>query len=115
MLFLSDSDLVTHCQSIGNPLPFSLSSLRKDRIDARLGGLPYRRIGAALLVYDPDEVLAFLAGKLVIQPQRHPALAAAKPARRGKPNKTETVEAARRGITVPELRAQQTIAGCNCG
>lgn len=107
MLLLSDTALVDHLKAAGTPLPISLSALRKARIDGRLS-IPYRRIGG-LALYCPDEVLSWLAGIPVIQPQRHPALVAIK--RRGKPTKSESIEASRRGITVPELRAQKSAAG----
>lgn len=107
LLFLSDAELVAQYK-----LPFSLSSLRKDRIDGRLGGIPYRRIGGAC-VYTPDEVLHFIASQPIVRPTRHPALVATdsnKP-KRGKPRKFETVEASRRGITVREFRARSNVTG----
>jgi hypothetical protein len=102
-LFLCGRDLVAHCQTIGKPLPFSLSSLEKDRGDGRLGGVPYRRLGGAI-IYNPDEVFAFIAGQPIIQPKRHATSSGAK-AKRGKPSKAESVEAERRGFTVRQLRA----------
>jgi hypothetical protein len=114
VIFLLDSALIEHFNSINQPLPFSRSSLRKDRITGCLGGVPFRRIGG-LCYYTPDDVIGWLAGHQIIQPQRHPALAvlSAKKTtgRRGKPSKIESVEAARRGITVPELRAQRQEEG----
>lgn len=109
MLLLSDHALVDHLKQAGTPLPISLSALRKARIDGRLS-IPYRRIGG-LALYCPNEVMAWLAGIPIVQPQRHPALAAVSAGRRGKPTKSESVEASRRGITVPELRAQKQLAG----
>lgn len=107
MLLLSDSALAAHFKSIGEPLPLSLTAIRNDRLNGKYGGIPHRRI-SSLCLYNPDEVAAFFSAQPIIQPQRHPALAALKPVagRRGKPTKSESVEASRRGITVPELRAQ---------
>lgn len=104
-MLLSDTHFLKHCQTTGNPFPVSLSGLRKDRIDGRYG-LPYTRIGG-LCFYDPVLMQAWIDGQPVIQPQRHPALAVLKPVagRRGRPSKTESVNASRRGLTVPELRA----------
>lgn len=101
VIYLSAADLVAHFQKLDAPLPFSRSSLEKDRITGCLGGVPYRRIGA-LCVYDPHGVLDWLAGLCVVQPQRHPALPTV---RLGKPTKIESVEASRRGLTVKQLRA----------
>lgn len=104
-MLLSDTAFLKHCRDAGNPFPISLSGLRKDRIDGRYG-IPHRRIGG-LCFYDPAMVQAWIDGQPIVQPQRHPALATLK--RRGKPTKSESVEAARRGITVPELRAQTSL------
>ena len=68
-LFLSDIGLINFFIEIGLPLPFSLSTLRKDRIDGRLGGIPFRKIGG-LVVYTPGEVNSFLAGQVITQPAR---------------------------------------------
>ena len=113
MLLLSDRALIEHFKSIKQPLPISLSAIRKDRITGKYGGIPHRKV-ASLALYNPDEVAAHFAGLPIVQPQRHPALSAVKPAgvgRAGRPNKAESVEAARRGITVPELRAQSVLPG----
>lgn len=106
-MLLSDTAFLKHCRDAGNPFPISLSGLRKDRIDGRYG-IPFRRIGS-LCLYDPAEVQAWIDGQPIVQPQRHPALAAVK--RRGKPTKAESVNAKRLGLSVAEYRAQQTIAG----
>lgn len=102
-IYLSDSDLIKHCQNIGSPLPFSVSSLRKDRLDGRLGGVPFRKIGGAV-IYCPLGVFEHLAGQQVIQPKRHPAIQIKPAGRRGRPKKTETVLADKLHISVPELR-----------
>lgn len=102
IIYLSAADLVAHFKKLGVPLPFSRSSMEKDRLTGCLGGIPYRRIGA-LCVYLPEEVLSWMAGLSIVQPRRHSALPAA--GRRGKPTKIESVEASRRGITVKQLRA----------
>lgn len=100
-IFLLDSALFLYFVSIGAPLPFSLSSLRKDRVDGRLGGIPYRRLGG-LCVYNPVEVLAFFSGKPIVQPPRHPA--ARSLGKRGRPTMVERVAAERLGLTVREMR-----------
>ena len=103
-MLLSDLLFLQHCRDTGNPFPISISGLRKDRLDGRYG-IPHTRLGS-LCFYDPELVNAWLNGQPVVQPQRHPALTAVKPGRRGKPTKAESAEAQRRGITVPELRAR---------
>lgn len=103
IIYLSAADLVDHFKNLGAPLPFSRSSLEKDRLTCCLGGIPYRRIGG-LCVYHPQGILDWLAGLPIVQPQRHHALPAS--GRRGKPTKQESVEASRCGMTVKELRAQ---------
>lgn len=105
-IYLSAEKLVAHFKKLGTPLPFSLSSMNKDRITGCLGGIPHRKIGG-LCFYCPEEVLSWLAGLPIVQPLRHPALPVR---RRGKPMKKESVEAARQGITVSELRSQQTVS-----
>jgi hypothetical protein len=102
-IYLSSADLIARFKKVGAPLPFSRSSLDKDRLTGCLGGIPYRRIGA-LCLYLPDEVLAWLSELPIIQSQRHPAISAVR--RRGKPTKIESVEASRRGLTVKQFRAQ---------
>ena len=100
MLFLTDTQLLHHFISRGTALPFSLSTLRKDRINARLGGIPYRKIGGNY-IYTPDIVLSFLAGIPIVQPSRSPSATKSK---RGAPTKHEVVTAARLGISVSEMR-----------
>ncbi len=92
-LFLSDAKLITHCRNAGTPLPFGLSSLQKDRIDARLGGVPFRRIGGKA-VYFPPEVFAFLAGQPIIQAVRSDINIKPRP-RPGRPTKASQVAKAR--------------------
>ena len=77
-IYLSSADLIARFKKVGAPLPFSRSSLDKDRLTGCLGGIPYRRIGA-LCLYLPDEVLAWLSELPIIQPQRHPATADGRP------------------------------------
>lgn len=111
MLLLSDTEFLFYCRQSGKPFPASLSSLRKDRSDARLGGIPFREFGGRCL-YNPENVWAWMSGIPITQPVRHPALQKQENSKlkRGKPLKTETIEASRRGITVPELRAQKILA-----
>lgn len=111
MLLLKEKALFPHFTEERNaPLPFSISSLQKDRLTGCLGGIPFRRIGGIVL-YCPEEVSNFLSAQPVIQPQRHAVLSAAATNRRGKPSKSESVEAARRGLTVPQLRASASKTG----
>lgn len=106
-IYFSDSDLILHCKKKGCQLPFSLSSLRKDRLDGRLSGVPYRKVGGAI-IYCPREVFEHLAGLPIIQQKRHPALQAKPAGRRGKPKKTESVAAQRAGFSsVKEYRISQ--------
>lgn len=105
MLLLQDHELLAYCRDNGEPIPFSLSSIRKDRLDFRLGGLPHRRIGGKTL-YNPTEVQAFLAGQPIVQSQVKAASG-----RTGRPTKAEQVEAERRGLSVRELRSQLKIGG----
>lgn len=84
--YLSAAALVVQLKERGASLPFSRSSLEKDRMTGCLGGIPFRRVGG-LCIYDPDEVLAFIAGLPVIQPQRHPALIEVSTRRRGNPQR----------------------------
>lgn len=58
LLFYKDKDLLSALEQHGTPLPLSLSTLRKDRLDGRAGGIPYRRNGGFIL-YSPAEVLEF--------------------------------------------------------
>lgn len=108
LLLLSDSALIEHFKKSYQPLPFSLSAIRKDRFTGQLGGIPYRKIGG-LCRYSPDEVSAWLAGHPIIQPgaDRRTNRPRENVKRQGRPTKIETIEATRRGITVPELRAAQ--------
>ena len=101
-VYFSDSSLIAHCQNIGSPLPFSLSALRKDRVDGRLG-VPFRRLGGAIL-YRVDDVFAHLARLPIIQPKRPTLQQTRTVGRRGKPRKTESVAAKKLGISVKELR-----------
>jgi hypothetical protein len=96
--FFSDCELIQHFNKLDAPLPFSLSSLRKDRITGQLGGVPYRRVGGSC-IYNPKEVTDWLCGRPIIQPGR-----TTKTVRKGAPTKAERVEAERRGISVKELR-----------
>lgn len=108
MLLLSDAALVEHFERAGAPLPFSLSGLRKDRNIGSLGGVPFRKIGG-LCRYNPGEVDAWLDGHQVIATARADAAnfrRHTRPVRSGRPTKSESVEAQRRGLTVRELRAR---------
>lgn len=109
MLLLQDSALVRHFKDRNEPLPFSLSAVRKDRFSGQLGGLPYRRIGGQCL-YNPDEITDWLAGQPIIQPTTGTARAAVPRAvRQGRPTKIEQIEARRLGLSVRELRAQRAL------
>lgn len=103
-LLLTDQKLLDFFRGQNAPLPFGLTRLRQDRHNGCLGGVPHRRLAGKCL-YSPEEIGRWLAGLPIIQ---------AKPlrqtARTGRPSAGELAEAARRGITVRELRAQQTQA-----
>ena len=106
MLLLSDSKLIDHFKLHEKPLPFSISTLRKDRLDGRLG-VPYRSLGGQCL-YCPADIEIWLSGTPTIYPKRHPSLEKVKPSKNsGKPTKAESIEAERKGISVRDLRAQQ--------
>lgn len=110
IVLLQEKKLFLHFSEVlDSPLPFSLSALQKDRLDGRLG-IPYRSVAGSIF-YDTNQVQAWLNGIPVVVPARSQQ---AKPAsgRRGKPTKKETVEASRRGITVPQLRAQSGGSAC---
>lgn len=102
LLFLTEKDLFPFCEKNGTPLHFSLSSLRKDRLDQRLGGLPHRRHGRTVL-YSPLAVLVFIDALPVIQGRLPPK---ANHAKQTKPTKVESVNAARAGLSVPAYRAK---------
>ncbi len=103
-MLLSEKNLFSHfAEVLGSPLPFSRSALQKDRLDGRLG-VPFRPVGAGIF-YESNQVQAWLDGLPVVIPARTMQVKLAS-GRRGKPSKSETVEASRRGITVPQLRAQ---------
>lgn len=110
MLLLSDKDLIQHFQDKGTPLPFSLSALRKDRFTGQLGNVTYHRCGGKCL-YNPDEVLVWLQnipiGRAIIKPNI--ALSRVSKGRTGRPTKLESIEAQKRGLSVPALRAQQNL------
>ncbi|HUX91444.1 MAG TPA: hypothetical protein VMV48_12230 [Gallionellaceae bacterium] len=112
ILLLRDSALLQYCQSIGNPIPVSLSLIRKDRSEKNKNplGIPFRNIGGGVF-YNPAEVLNFFSGQPVVHPTAKP-LKRNSGLKRGKPGKEETIEARKRGITVPELRAQKVGAAC---
>lgn len=110
-LLLRDSALLPHCQEIGSPIPVSLSLIRKDRSEKNKNkiGIPFRKIGGGIF-YNPADVLAFFAGHPVIQPA--PFHKPASGLKRGKPSKQETVEARKRCISVPQLRALKGGEAC---
>jgi hypothetical protein len=81
-MLLSVKKLFPYFENVlGESLPFSVSSLNKDRADGRLG-IPYRRLGGAIL-YSPVEVQQFLQGLPALQPKSE----APPPKKRGKPTK----------------------------
>jgi hypothetical protein len=99
-LLLSETELFEHFQQLGTPLPFSLSSLQKDRGRKKnLGGVPFKRING--IKYCPDEV----AKHVIKQPTYRGGSSIAH--RAGRPNKAESQLAKDLGITVPELRTSQ--------
>lgn len=97
--FCREKELFAICTELGADLAFSLSSLRKDRLDCRLGGIPYRRQGGTVL-YCPIEVLEFISNLPTIQGRSNNQKSAIKT----KPSKEESVSAQRAGISVGELR-----------
>lgn len=105
LLLLTDEKLIAYFQAAGTPLPFGLTRLRQDRLRGVLGGIPYRRLAGKHL-YVPDEVSRFLLDLPVIQAKPN------KTAKRtGRPDAAELACAARRGLSVSELRAQTQISG----
>lgn len=102
LLFLTEKDLFPFCEKNGTPLHFSLSSLRKDRLDQRLGGLPHRRHGRTVL-YSPLAVLSFIQALPVVQGRRPTQATQTK---KTKPTKVESVHAARAGLSVADHRSQ---------
>ena len=100
LLLLRDSALVKHFQQAGTPLPFPLSSIRKDRYDGFLGGLPFRKPGHAVL-YNPEEVATWLS-KLPVHRGGRGHVATLK---MGRPSNEEKEQAKKLGISIPELRA----------
>lgn len=102
MLLLRESELFQYFVEIGKPLPFSLSTLQKDRLDGRLG-VPYRPLGGGIF-YAPHDVENWLSGAPKVVPHRQCTTSKNQNLKRGKPLKSESVEAARLGITVRELR-----------
>lgn len=104
-LFTREKELFKVCKENGTPLPFSLSSLRKDRLDQRLGGLPYRRQGGTVL-YSPNEVVEFISNLPIIQGQFFTLTQTSK---KSKPSKSESVQAARNGLTLANFRAKEMV------
>lgn len=60
MLLLRESELFQYFVEIGKPLPFSLSTLQKDRLDGRLG-VPYRPLGGGIFTHHTMWKIGFLA------------------------------------------------------
>lgn len=104
-MLLPQKKLFAHFEELGRPLPFSQSSLNKDRLDGRLG-IRYCPIGGSIF-YDTEQVQAWLDGIPVVIPARTNKPVKPAAGRRGKPKKSESLEALRLGISVPQLRAQQ--------
>ena len=98
--YFSDRQLIEFAKRVGTPLPFSLSSLQKDRGSGCLGGVPFRRVGGKV-IYVPTDVFNFLNGLEIVRPRTTIVVQ-----KRGSSSKRERVEAASRGITVRELRAK---------
>lgn len=99
--YLRDYELIEHFKAIGAPLPFSLSTIQKDRLDGRLGGIPHRVIGK-LCLYDPEGVSAWLTGKPIVQPTRRTTKV-------GRPTAAERAKAKASGYrsSVKAMRAAQ--------
>lgn len=102
MLLLRDADLIQHFKREGTPLPFPLSSLRKDRYDGFLGGIPYRKPGHAVL-YNPGEVMHWLE-KLPVHRGGRGQVASLK---MGRPSNEEKEQAKKLGISIPDLRTRE--------
>ena len=102
MLFLNDEDLINKYISDEKPLPFSLSSMRKDRRDGRLG-IPYRIFGESFF-YCPDDINKWLGGIPIVIPKPKSNFSKT-PHKKGRPSIKEQMEAEKRGITVKELRS----------
>lgn len=89
-MLLSVKKLFPYFENVlGESLPFSVSSLNKDRTDGRLG-IPFRRLGGAIL-YCPKEVQQFLDCLPALQPKSE----APPHKKRGKPTKKESLRRAR--------------------
>lgn len=102
LLLLRDTALVQHFKAAGTPLPFPLSSIRKDRYDGFLGGIPFRKPGHAVL-YNPDDVENWLA-KLPVYRGGQGQVASLK---MGRPSNEEKEQARKLVISIPDLRARE--------
>lgn len=108
---LSDSELMKYFKNKGAPLPFSLSLLRKDRCTGKVG-IPYRKLGGQCLYY-PDDIINWLKNLPLAGGPRSESTKSPEESlvlhskKRGKPTAAESREAAKKGITVKELRAQK--------
>lgn len=88
-------------------LGVSATTLRRDRATGLAGGIPFIKIGARI-VYRAEALERWLAEREqqpAARPQPTP-----RARRRGRPTKTEQVEAARLGLTIAQLRAQKGVA-----
>lgn len=88
-MLLNDAGLLKHFAALGNPLPFSLSTIQKDRKDGRIGGIPFQKFGINC-IYDTETVSNWLNNAPVITPAR-PVVKA----RSGRPTKAQSVAKAR--------------------
>ncbi len=112
MLLLSDKELIQFYKDKEEPLPFPLSSLRKDRYNGALGGIPFRKIGTAV-VYAPDDIEEWKSKLPVYRGgnKNSPVETKSGRIRMGRPSREESRRAADLGITVHELRAKDMETG----
>jgi hypothetical protein len=89
-MLLNDAALLKHFAASGNPIPFSLSTIRKDRQDGRIGGIPFQKFGINC-IYDTEIVSSWLKNAPVVTPTPRPS---ATP-RPGRPTKIQSVLKAR--------------------
>lgn len=104
MLLLSDRALVEHFKNTDEPLPFSVSSIRRDRYHGTLGGIPFHPVGGKKL-YSPNEVRKHIANLPARRAKAPVAILSPGMKKRGAPKKLERIRASELGITVSQLRA----------
>lgn len=92
-------------REIARRLGVSLVQVNRDRRDGRCGGIPFVKVGARI-IYPPRAVEEWLLSRVERSVVRQAEQTCANKKRRGAPTKSERIEAAARGITVPELRQE---------